>query len=92
MNLGGVLGGLEPEEKPTFNEGDAVRVTIATTLRHVPKVGKEGFDANGLVGRVVRAYSEPSLSPNYPIKVKFEEPCVFTGHFAPDELQILPPA
>ena len=31
MNLGGVLGGLELEEKPTFNEGDAVRVTIATT-------------------------------------------------------------
>lgn len=33
-----------------------------------------------------------SIAPPTRMQVKFEEPCVFTGHFAPDELQILPPA
>ena len=69
--MGTVLKGLQLDTPPDIKTGDVVRVTATTSFRHLPKkVADSGrFDAKGLVGTVTKAYDEPNLSPNRPIKV-----------------------
>jgi len=83
-----VLKGLKPEVKITLEEGVRVRV-VAENLdfKHVPK-HKAGFDPKGCVGTVVRVYKEENLSPNRHIKVQFDEPSKWIGHFEPEEIQV----
>ena len=81
VSMGSVLGGLKLDTPPDINTGDTVRVTATTSFRHLPKkvAGDSGrFDAKGLVGVVAKAYDEPNLSPNRPIKVRSvrSSPCV----------------
>ena len=50
---------------------------------------KEGFDAKGSVGTVLRTYSEKNLSPNRGIKVEFQEPKKWVAHFERWELELV---
>jgi len=87
-----VLGDLKLDERPTFNDGDTVCVAESVIMRHLPKkvTGDSGkFDAQGCVGVVLKAYDEPNLSPNRPIKVEFEAPTKWIGHFEPEELVLV---
>lgn len=82
----GLLGSLKLDQRPTFTEGQTVRVVKSVNLKHVPK-HKEGYDAKGLTGTVARVYSEPELSPTLDIVVAFTEPAKFRAHFEPTELE-----
>ena len=64
-------GALEPEPLAV---GQRVRITAASLeFKHVPG-HKQGFDAAGAIGTVVRIYGEANLSPNRPVKVGTNEP------------------
>jgi len=85
-----LLSGLSvPDDKqPTFAVGQRVRVAIKTQLMHVPG-RKEGFNAEGRVGSVLRVYDEANLSANRKIKVELVEPETlkkYIAHFEPREL------
>ena len=80
-----VLSGLKLEEATALAVGDRVRVQGETLFQHVPG-HKQGFDADGLEGEVVRVYGEGNLSPNRPVKVIFTEPKKWFGHFEDYEL------
>ena len=49
---------------------------------------QEGFDAQGAVGKVRRVYDQPNLSANREVKVEFDEPKKWIGHFKPSELEL----
>ena len=77
-------GALEPEPLAV---GDRVRITAASLeFKHVPG-HKQGFDAAGAIGTVVRIYGEGNLSPNRPVKVEFDEPKKWVAHFDAHELE-----
>ena len=82
------LGGLSLDRgpPPSFSVGDAVRVKASIKVMHVPG-HKGGLDPMGSVGTVLRAYSEPNLSANRPIKVQFGDPVKWVGHFDAFELE-----
>lgn len=68
------LRGLQLDVRaPSFKVGDTVRVKKSCKLKHLPKQVTDGaavYDALGSVGAVVKAYDQPNLSPNLPIKVR----------------------
>jgi len=61
-------------------------VAKSVTFMHVPG-NKGGFEAQGQVGTVLRVYDAPNLSPNREIKVEFQEPKKWLGHFESWELE-----
>ena len=78
-----------------FKEGDKVKVTAGITIYHVPKLGKEGFNMEGVEGTVkelVDTYKGEVTSITQPVLVAFEleapngKPAKFTVHFSADEL------
>ena len=84
----GLLSGLkvDGDDSPALEVGQRVRVTEQVTFMHVPG-NKQGFAAQGAVGTVMRIYAESSLSPNREVKVEFEEPKRWIGHFESRELE-----
>ena len=87
-----ILSGLassEGKQGPPLRVGDSVRVVKPSRLMHVPG-HKDGFDPSadgGCVGTVRSIYeSGTNLSANRPIKVAFEEPKKWIGHFEAHEL------
>jgi hypothetical protein len=85
-----LLAGLQSadEARPPPTEGQRVRVTAPVRFMHVPG-HKAGFDAEGAVGTVLRVYDAQNLSPNREIKVRFDEPKKWIGHFEAWELEAL---
>jgi len=84
-----LLGGLSVDDVPeseNFSVGQSVRVSQSVTLMHVPG-HKDGFDAKGAVGKIVRVYTEANLSTNREVKVEFTEPKKWIGHFEAWELE-----
>lgn len=61
---------VDEDDKLSFQKGQRVRVKESIKFRHVPG-HKEGYEAEGLIGTVVRVYDEPDVSPNRGIKVQF---------------------
>jgi len=57
------LAGLKLDTPPSFNAGEHVRVRRSLVFKHVPK-RKEGFDAVGCEGVVVRSYVGSDVSAN----------------------------
>ena len=85
--LGGLAGAMG-KDGPAIKAGDRVRVVRSAKLMHVPG-HKEGFDPKESVGTVQRVYEAgKTLSANRPIKVVFEEPKKWTGHFDRHELTL----
>ena len=85
--LGGLAGAMG-KDGPAIKTGDRVRVVRSAKLMHVPG-HKEGFDPKESVGTVQRVYEAgKTLSANRPIKVVFEEPKKWTGHFDRHELML----
>ena len=78
---------LDVPVEPPCKVGDHVRVKAGLApLRHVPG-HKDGFDASGSEGEVLRVYAEPNLSCTLPIKVQFQEPKPWIGHFTFNEVE-----
>ena len=84
--VAGLLQTLAPPAEPTFTVGERVRVVESVLFKHVAG-HKGGFDAKACEGVITRVYSEGNLSPNRPIKVDFERPSKWVGHFEPYELE-----
>lgn len=84
--LGGLAKSMEPE--PEFEVGQRVRVKASVVFMHVPGHKGEGFEASGSVGTVQRVYHERNLSANRGVKVAFDEPKKWLGHFQPNELEL----
>ena len=85
----GLLSGLKIGDSVSadkFDEGAQVRVTSSINFMHVPG-HKKGFDAKDAVGTVLRVYEEANLSADRAVKVRFEEPKRWIGHFAAGELK-----
>ena len=76
------------DDGPPLKAGQQVRVIEEAMMMHVPGK-KEGFDAKGSVGTVLRTYSEKNLSPNRGIKVEFQEPKKWVAHFERWELELV---
>jgi propionyl-CoA carboxylase alpha chain len=68
--------------------GQKVRVSKQVTFMHVPG-HKDGFQAQGSVGIVTRVIDESNLSPNRKVKIQFEEPKKWAGHFESFELEVV---
>ena len=75
------------DSEPELTEGQRVRVKVSRVLMHVPG-HKGGFEAQGAEGVVQRVYQEANLSANYKVKVSFEEPKKWMGHFNAFELEL----
>jgi len=86
----GLLSALKVDDNsgPSLAEGQQVRVKEKVTFMHVPG-NKQGFDAQGAVGTVLKVYDEKNLSPNREVKVTFTEPKKWVGHFEASELEPL---
>ena len=84
--LGGLSDNTPEGNAETFVVGQKVKVSQSLTFMHVPG-NKGGYDARGLTGTVLRVYTEANLSSNREIKVQFEEPKKWIGHFSRFELQ-----
>ena len=84
-----VLSGLtvESSDETSFEEGQRVRVAAQVMFMHVPG-NKKGYEVQGLVGEVIRVYDQPNLSPTRGVKVAFDEPKKWIGHFEPSELEL----
>ena len=82
-----LLGGLKVDNNdgPELHIGDVVRVQRSIKFMHVPG-HKEGFDAQGAIGKVRRVYDQPNLSANREVKVEFDDPKKWIGHFEASEL------
>ena len=78
------------EQHESLAVGARVRVVADAEVRlmHVPG-HKEGFDAGGAEGTVVRTYSEANLSPNRKVKVQFDGEKRWVAHFDPWELEVI---
>ena len=91
LQMSQVLSGLKldvPTEAPC-KAGDRVRVLDGLQpLQHVPG-HKGGFDASGCEGEVLRIYDEPNLSCTHPVKVQFQEPKPWIGHFTFEEVELV---
>eukprot|EP00967_Tisochrysis_lutea_P088288 scaffold125195_cov36-Tisochrysis_lutea.AAC.1 len=55
------LAGLKLERRPTFTVGQRVRVQRNIVFKHLPKL-KDGFDAVGCEGTVIRTYDNAQIS------------------------------
>ena len=70
-----------------FAVGAEVCVKCSATFYHIPG-HKEGRDAVGMVGKVVRVYTEAHLDSPLPVKVQFQEPKPWIAHFDFPELEL----
>lgn len=81
---------VDEDDKLSFQKGQRVRVKESIKFRHVPG-HREGYEAEGLIGTVIRVYDEPDVSPNRGIKVQFTEGSgsnkAWIAHFEPFELE-----
>lgn len=86
----GLLSGLkvDGDDGPILQPGQKVRVSKQVTFLHVPG-HKDGFQAQGSVGIVTRVIDESNLSPNRKVKIQFEEPKKWAGHFESFELEVV---
>ena len=86
----GLLSGLkvDGDDGPILQPGQKVRVSKQVTFMHVPG-HKDGFQAQGSVGIVTRVIDESNLSPNRKVKIQFEEPKKWAGHFESFELEVV---
>ena len=88
----GDLAGNSKKTGPPLKVGDTVRVVESSKLMHVPG-HRDGFDPSsdgGSVGVVLSMYeSGTNLSANRRIKVQFDDPKKWVGHFEPYELQLV---
>ena len=80
----------DEDDEAHFEVGARVRVVAdaEVKLMHVPGF-KEGFDAGGAEGTVVRTYEESNLSPNRKVKVQFDGEKRWVAHFDPWELEAI---
>ena len=81
-------GGGDDDKAPAIAVGDRVRVSKSMKLMHVPG-HKSGLDVKGYEGEILRIYEENNLSPNREVKVAFDEPKRWIGHFEAHELEPL---
>ena len=73
-----------------MNVGDRIRVKENIVVYHHPQHRNQPFSLQGLEGEAVEImvdWKGRSISPNFPVKVKFERR--FQAHLSPKEIEVL---